>query len=206
MADRFRTVLLFGSPGAGKGTQGKLLGAIPGFHHMATGDIFRALDRNTELGKIFFDYSSRGELVPDDVTIEVWRQHARNQINLNRFQPERQMLVLDGIPRSLIQARSLDCDVQVLKILHLTTDNQDLMLRRMQRRALKERRHDDAREDVIRHRWRVYETETFPVLSHYGKDAVVRIEANDTPARVLFNVLGQILPIHEKHFANPLED
>ncbi len=206
MSDRLRAILLFGSPGAGKGTQGKILGSIPGFHHMATGDIFRALDRNSELGRVFFDYSSRGELVPDDVTIEVWRQHVRNQINLKRFVPDKQMLLLDGIPRSLSQAKILEGDLNVLRIIHLTTDNQDLMLQRMQRRAIKERRHDDAREEVIRHRWKVYETETYPVLTHYGKDAVIRIEANETPARVLLNILQKILPVHEKYFANPLED
>ena len=58
MADRYRTVLLFGAPGAGKGTQGKILGAIPGFHHFSTGDMFRNLDPRSELGKTFLGYST----------------------------------------------------------------------------------------------------------------------------------------------------
>ena len=62
---RYKTILLFGAPGSGKGTQGKILGAIPGFFHTACGDIFRSLDLSSEMGRIAWEYSSRGELVPD---------------------------------------------------------------------------------------------------------------------------------------------
>ena len=79
MHDRYQTVLLFGAPGAGKGTQGKILGLVPGFFHLACGDVFRSLDVNSELGKEFLEYSSRGELVPDSLTIEMWRQNAHAQ-------------------------------------------------------------------------------------------------------------------------------
>ena len=60
----YRTILLFGAPGSGKGTQGKILGSIPGFFHCACGDVFRSLDLKTEIGQAFLAYSSRGELVP----------------------------------------------------------------------------------------------------------------------------------------------
>ena len=71
--------LRLGGPGTGKGTQSKIVASVPGFHHSATGDVFRSLDRHSELGKIFSEYSSRGELVPDDVTVRMWAQniHAR---------------------------------------------------------------------------------------------------------------------------------
>ena len=75
--DRYSTVLLFGAPGAGKGTQGKILGTIPGFYHCSCGDVFRSIDINSKLGKIFYDYSSRGELVPDDVTVRMWAENIR---------------------------------------------------------------------------------------------------------------------------------
>ena len=71
---KFKTILLFGTPGAGKGTQGKILGKVPGFFHLACGDVFRSLDMGSDLGKQFIAYSSRGELVPDELTIELWRQ------------------------------------------------------------------------------------------------------------------------------------
>ena len=75
MAEQYKTVLFFGAPGAGKGTQGELIGSVPGFFHMSTGDMFRSLDRNSEAGKKFESYSSKGELVPDEVTIELWQDY-----------------------------------------------------------------------------------------------------------------------------------
>ncbi len=66
--DRYRTLLIFGAPGSGKGTQGKALGSVPRFFHCACGDVFRSLDTRTKLGQAFLDYSSRGELVPAEIT------------------------------------------------------------------------------------------------------------------------------------------
>src|SRR5205814_1635842 len=60
---RYKSILLFGAPGSGKGTQGKILGSIPGFYHSACGDVFRSLDLQSEMGRVFWEYSSRGELV-----------------------------------------------------------------------------------------------------------------------------------------------
>ena len=62
---KFRTILLFGAPGAGKGTQGKILGTIPNFFHCACGEVFRSLQSDSALGPTFIDYSGRGQLVPD---------------------------------------------------------------------------------------------------------------------------------------------
>src|SRR6202044_2239630 len=69
---KYRTYLIFGAPGSGKGTQGKILGAIPRFFHCACGDVFRSLDTRTSIGQAFLSYSSRGELVPDEITVKLW--------------------------------------------------------------------------------------------------------------------------------------
>ena len=79
---RFRCVLLFGPPGVGKGTQGGVLGNIPGFFHLAVGDVFRSIDINSPIGKKVYTYSSKGELVPDELTIEIWKQQARGTIKI----------------------------------------------------------------------------------------------------------------------------
>ena len=71
---RYNTFILFGAPGSGKGTQGKTLGTIPRFYHCACGDVFRSIDTRTKVGKAFLDYSSKGELVPDEITVELWRE------------------------------------------------------------------------------------------------------------------------------------
>ena len=68
---RYNTFILFGAPGSGKGTQGKTLGTIPRFFHCACGDVFRSIDTRTKVGKAFLEYSSKGQLVPDEITVEL---------------------------------------------------------------------------------------------------------------------------------------
>ncbi len=206
MSDRYNTVLLFGAPGVGKGTQGKILGQIPGMRHLATGDIFRSLDRQSDLGQQFLEYSSRGELVPDDLTIQVWQQHVQKLIDTGCYCPAHDLLVLDGIPRSLAQATAMDRHITVLRIIHLTCANVDEMVARMRRRALRENRHDDADEAVIRRRFEVYERETHPVLSHYDPQLITEINCIGTPAEVLLHVLEAVVPVYNAHFSNPLEE
>src|SRR5262245_2365974 len=103
----YRTILLFGAPGAGKGTQGKILGTVPNFFHCACGDVFRSLTVDSPIGRAFIDYSSRGELVPDEPTVELWRQFIDNCTHNGRFHPRKDTLVLDGIPRNVHQAQML---------------------------------------------------------------------------------------------------
>src|SRR5690554_3491712 len=111
---RYKSVLLFGAPGAGKGTQGRVLGSVPGFYHFACGDVFRSIDIHSELGRVFYEYSSRGELVPDDVTIKMWAENMHARRIIGSYKPRIDLLVLDGIPRTLEQARLLDQYVDVL--------------------------------------------------------------------------------------------
>ena len=204
MSDRYQSLLLFGPPGVGKGTQGKLLGSIPGFVHLATGDIFRALDKDSELGRQFMDYSSRGELVPDDLTIKVWRNHVEQLIKDRCFNPERDVLVLDGIPRSLNQAKTLGEHIDVLSVIHFECPDINEMIMRMKRRAEQQGRHDDADENIVRKRFEVYKEETAPVLSCYDASLVTKINPIGTPAEVLMNILKVVVPIYGKNFANPL--
>lgn len=204
MPERYRTILLFGPPGVGKGTQGKLLGCVPGVHHLATGDIFRSLDRESDLGKQFHEYSSRGELVPDDLTIALWQDYVRSLIKKRTYSPSNDLLILDGIPRSMKQAQSLDEHINVLKIIHLRCMDLDEMVARMKRRARMENRHDDADEKVIRRRFEVYEEETAPVLSHYAKELIGEVDALGAPVEVLLRILKVMVPIYNSHFVNPL--
>lgn len=189
---KYRTILLFGAPGAGKGTQGKILGNIPHFFHTACGDVFRSLSASNPLGRIFIEYSSRGQLVPDEPTIELWRQFIHNCEKSGRFHPESDVLVLDGIPRNAHQAEMLKDTLDVRAIFYLHCTNFDAMVTRLQRRALKENRLDDANLEVIRDRLKVYDKETKPVLSYYGRKLVHRIDSTQTPVRVLRDVLTKL--------------
>lgn len=204
MSKRFQTILLFGAPGSGKGTQGKILGQIPGFFHLSCGDVFRSMDINSELGKIFRDFSSRGELVPDEVTVRMWAQNIHAQTVLSIYKPNDDLLILDGIPRNPNQAGLMREHIDVLQVIHLVCRDREKMIERLQRRALKENRADDAKESVIRRRWEVYEAETRPVLECYPKGVIAEVDAIGSPAAVLQHVLEKVVPIQEKHFTNPM--
>ena len=186
---KLRTILLFGAPGSGKGTQGKILGTIPGYYHCACGDVFRNLNADSRLGKTFLDYSSRGELVPDEATVDLWRNNIQANTMLGRFNPERDTVVLDGIPRNAAQARMLQGTLDVRSLLHLTCPDRNKMVERLQRRALRDNRLDDAHLDVIRTRLQIYDQETKPVLDFYGPDVVHNINATQSPIEVLTDIL-----------------
>jgi adenylate kinase len=204
MSDRYKTVLMFGAPGVGKGTQGKLLGQIPGFHHFATGDMFRSLDRNSELGRKVTQYSSRGELVPDELTIELWKNEVKNRFTRGLYRAETDLLVLDGIPRSVAQARAMEPLIEVLRVVHLTAPDVNQIIQRMKKRAMKEGRQDDADEQVIRRRFEVYEQETSPVLKCYPRTLIHQVDALGPPAEVLMKVLEAVVPLYKQYFDNPL--
>jgi len=186
---RYRTILLFGAPGSGKGTQGKILGTIPGFFHCACGDVFRAAKADSSLGRIFLEYSSRGQLVPDEPTVELWRVFIENSERTGRFHPDQDVLVLDGIPRNLHQAEMLGDTLDVMAMIYLHCTNMDSLIERLQKRALKENRLDDANVDVIRDRFKTYEKESKPVLKFYGRKLLHRVDSTKSPLGVLRDVL-----------------
>lgn len=205
MADkRYNTILLFGAPGSGKGTQGKILGQVPGFYHQSCGDVFRTLNTKSDLGRIFVEYSSKGLLVPDDVTIRMWRENIKAQEILSLYKPDDDLLVLDGIPRNPNQAKIMDEYINVLEVVHLICSDEEKMFERLRKRALKENRVDDAREEVIRRRWKVYMDETKPVLAHYNPGIIKNVDALGSPASVLQHILERVVPIQESHFKNVL--
>ncbi len=204
MEDKLKSILLFGQPGVGKGTQGAILGEIPGFSHLATGDMFRGLDRDSELGQEFMKYSSQGLLVPDELTCRLWYQYVQGLINTNKYNPVNDVLLLDGIPRSLAQAETLDEHIDVLGVIHLVCEDMEEVVQRMKRRAEIQNRPDDADESVIRRRFEVYAQETQPVLGHYDTSLVHDVTAVGNPGDILLNILEKVIPAIKGHFGNPL--
>lgn len=196
MSSRFRSVLLIGPPGAGKGTQGEILGKIPGFFHHSSGDVFRNLSPDTPEGKTFFEYSTKGLLVPDDVTIDVWRANIDAQVVVGAFRPQHEILLLDGIPRNANQAGLMDEHVDVRRIIHLVCPDEDAFVARLKERATKQKRLDDAREDVIRKRFEVYKKETRPVLEHFDPSLISDVDAMGPIPLVLERCLGVLNTLH----------
>ncbi|HKW30208.1 MAG TPA: nucleoside monophosphate kinase [Verrucomicrobiae bacterium] len=191
---KYRTILMFGAPGSGKGTHGRNLGVIPGFFHCACGDVFRNLRPDSPLGKIFLEHSSQGELVPDQPTIELWRQCIETSTKIGRFHPGEDTLVLDGIPRSVPQAEMLSDTLEVVAMFYLTSSRENLVAR-MQRRAIKDNRLDDANLDVIRQRLKTYEKETKPVINFYGKKLVHRINTDQSPVKTFLDILKHVVKL-----------
>jgi adenylate kinase len=185
-------ILILGAPGAGKGTQGAVLAQIPRFYHYSSGDIFRQLDTRTELGRKFVEYSKQGELVPDELTIQLWASHMKDLVTSHRYKPDIDILVLDGIPRNQDQAKMLEEHVEIHQVFHLSCPNRDELARRLRKRALKEQRLDDASEVVVQNRIKTYEEETKPILDYYGADIRCDVDATQSPAKVLYDILAKL--------------
>jgi adenylate kinase len=189
---KYHTYLLFGAPGSGKGTQGKTLGTIPRFFHCACGDVFRSIDTRTKVGRTFLEYSSKGELVPDEVTVELWNAAIEAAVDAHSFKPDIDILVLDGIPRNVGQATIMDELIDVQKVFHLSCPNREMLFYRLKKRALKDNRLDDANEQVIQRRLDTYENESKPVLTYYGQDRITVVDAMQPPAKVLLQILESV--------------
>ena len=190
---KYQTYLIFGAPGSGKGTQGKILGTVPRFFHCACGDVFRSLDTRTPLGQAFLEYSSRGELVPDEISVKLWQVRIEDAVGAHVFKPDIDSLVLDGIPRSANQARIMSDLIDVKKVFHLCCPDRSQLVSRLKKRALKDNRLDDANEIVIRKRLETYEEESKPALAFYGPGLVREIDATQAPVQVLLEILTAVL-------------
>jgi adenylate kinase len=155
-------VLLIAPPGAGKGTQGALIAAHFDIPHIATGDLLRDhVARRTELGIAVKNHLDRGELVPDDIVLDMVRAATIEAKHSGGG------YVVDGVPRNMAQARALyeigrDLDMTANVALHLKADDEELTRRLLARAAL-EHRSDDT-EGVIRQRLELYHKVTHPIV------------------------------------------
>lgn len=192
---KLRAILLFGMPGAGKGTQGRLLGTMAGLFHISTGEIFRALDRSTEDGRTVRDLIDHGNLVPDDLAVRLWQKWLDVALSDGRISPNSDVLVLDGIPRSAAQCRMLESRIDVLAVVHLSTTDKEPLVGRLLKRAATDDRDDDRNEDIIRHRFEIYGQTTAPVLEHYPSEIRHEINPLGTPVEVKKRILERVIPI-----------
>src|SRR3954454_6425092 len=144
---KYRTILLFGMPGSGKGTQGSVLGQLPDLVHVSMGDVFRKIPKYGHFGQEIARYTSSGALVPDDLTVRIWERHIQILELQELILPQQHTLVLDGLPRNYTQAARLDHMLNVIQIFHLHISDVARASERLKARALRENRLDDINED-----------------------------------------------------------
>lgn len=202
-SQKYRTILLFGMPGSGKGTQGAVLGQLPDFVHVSSGDIFRKLPKWGELGREVVHYTSEGSLVPDDLTVRIWRR----QIQVLELQElllrGQHTLILDGLPRNYAQAEMLSDTLDVVQIFHLNISETKKAMERLKARALRENRLDDINEEVIKKRLQVYYEETFDTLRFYDKSLVFEVDAAQSPLDVLKAIVNRLSELNKGRGPSP---
>lgn len=183
-------VLIFlGPPGSGKGTQAEILTDKLKYFHISIGDLLREnISKNTDLGKLATKYVDSGELVPDDLIIELVNS------TLHRLQNENsqfQGVILDGFPRTLNQAASLDSKIKdsealIKAVIYLDISDEKIISR------LQSRGRNDDKPELIRNRLNVYREQTEPLLGFYSKKKLLESVNGD---QVLEEVNNNILNV-----------
>lgn len=184
-------IVLFGGPGSGKGTQSEKLIEKYGLHHISTGEVLRDhIKRETELGKIAKGYIDKGELIPDDLMIQILDDV------LEKEAKDKPGVIFDGFPRTIPQAEALS---QLLKkrnkelhaVVGLEVPDEELVKRMINRGKMTGRADDN--EETIKKRLEVYHNQTSPLRDHYkDKKKYVAIDGNKEIERIFEDIVKEL--------------
>lgn len=186
-------IVILGAPGSGKGTQAKLLVGELEVPHISTGVLLRnAAKRGTELGLLAKSIIDQGELVPDNIMSDMIEERLGRDDVTNGF-------ILDGYPRNMAQAKSLDAMLErmgrpVQEIIHIDVDPEQI-IKLLAKRAELEGRVDDA-EQTVRNRMRVYAEQTAPVADYYEVSGRLTRVLGDGPKEEIFHRILSVLNVH----------
>jgi adenylate kinase len=191
-----KNIVLIGPPGAGKGTQAKLISNKLDLIHISTGDLIREEQANdTKIGKLANQLIDKGQFLPDNIVITMVKQKVIDNPNANGF-------IFDGFPRTVDQAKSLDEFLNARKTpinkVILLEINDEIIKKRISERALLENRVDDNSE-VLQTRINVYKKQTIPVINYYKNSylfaanrGIVNIEAAKSKEDVMAELEASI--------------
>jgi adenylate kinase len=189
-------LILFGPPGSGKGTQSERLISKYGLKHLSTGDILRSeIASQTPLGQAARSFMDKGQLVPDEVVIEMISSALDNN-------PQAHGFLFDGFPRTTAQAEALDKllaqkGTSIAVVLSLKVSEEEL-IKRLKNRGLTSGRSDDANEETIHARFVEYQKKTAPVAEYYHKyDKVVNIPGEGNVDEI-FEALSQEIDVRDR--------
>lgn len=208
-------IILLGAPGAGKGTQAKIIADKYGIPQISTGDMLReAVAKGTELGKKAKEFMSQGKLVPDDVVIGIIRERLRQKDCEKGF-------ILDGFPRTIAQAEALDrimneIGKKIDAVININVPEEEVVKRIVNRRVCRKcgaiyhliydppkrkgfcdkcggelYQRDDDKEEIVRERFRVYQKNTEPLVDYYRKRGILHdVDGTKDIEKVNSEVLG----------------
>ena len=204
---KFKSYLVFGPNGIGKGTNAKAVGVLPGFLHFSTGDMFRALVARVKEGtaselELRIDKTMKsGGLVDDQTTVDLAKLNLENAVSEGRFKLETDYVLLDGLPRNRKQAEMISEFIDVRKVLHVTA-SREVAVARITGRAMIEGRKDDQDAEAVGKRLDIFFTNAADILSYYdakfdgrmefNSDIIRYINADQPPAAVLRDFLGNM--------------
>ena len=181
-----KRLIFLGPPGAGKGTQAKILSDTYNIPHISTGDILRAaVKQKTPLGEKAQSYMERGELVPDDLILDLIKERLAQPDAAKGW-------ILDGFPRNVSQASFLEkllteLDLAPDRVLNLEVPDEILV-----ERLLARKRKDD-NEDTIRRRLEIYHKDTVPVIGFYGDRSIIEVVKGNAPMELVTASLKKII-------------
>lgn len=191
-------LVIFGAPGSGKGTQSERLIERYGFHHISTGEVLRShIKRGTELGKVADGYISKGQLIPDELMVEILADVLDHEVAQGA-----KGVIFDGFPRTVAQAEALETMLaergrKVDVVVGLETDDDELT-QRLIKRGIDSGRSDDNPE-TIRKRLDVYHSQTAPLKEYYTKRGQYkRIEGKGHPDEIFKTITGHVDPLTGK--------